>query len=209
MSNEELKLYNRAIFLGYFTFFYNIVEGIISVFFGIKDETLTLFGFGIDSFIEAISGVGILQMILRIKKNPETQKTKFEITALKITGICFYLLSIGLGIGIVLNLIYDNKPNSTFIGTIISIISIFIMLWLYFEKKNIGKILNSSPMISDANCTKVCIYMSIVLLISSVIYEITKFQFTDIFGTVGIIYFSIKEGNEAFEKAKGKNNCCC
>ena len=40
-----------ALWLAFFTVFYNIAEGLISIFFGISDEALTLFGFGVDSFI--------------------------------------------------------------------------------------------------------------------------------------------------------------
>ena len=75
-------------------------------------------------------------------------------------------------------------------------------------KRKVGKKLNSSAIIADSNCTKVCLYMSLVLLISSAIYEFTGFAFADIIGTAGLIYFSITEGKEAFDKAKGKE-CEC
>ena len=75
-------------------------------------------------------------------------------------------------------------------------------------KKSVGNRLHSEPIISDSNCTKVCVYMSIVLLIASLIYEITGFAYADAIGAAGLIYFSISEGKEAFEKAKGIN-CGC
>jgi len=74
-------------------------------------------------------------------------------------------------------------------------------------KKGVGIKLDSEPIISDSNCTKVCVYMSIVLLASSLIYELTGFAYADAIGAAGLIYFSISEGKEAFEKAKGKD-CC-
>ena len=77
------------------------------------------------------------------------------------------------------------------------------MVSLIYGKLYVGKKLNSAPIVADANCTKVCVYMSIVLLISSLIYEITGLGYVDIIGTIGILYFSGKEGKEAFEKAKG------
>jgi divalent metal cation (Fe/Co/Zn/Cd) transporter len=209
MSEEESKHYRKAIFLSSVTLFYNVIEGIVSIAFGINDEALALFGFGADSFIEAISGVGILLMVVRIQQHPRTSKSAFETTALRITGMCFYLLSLGLVAGIIINLLASHQPQSTFAGTIISLVSIMVMCWLYVEKKNIGKILQSSPIIADANCTKVCIYMSGVLLLSSAIFELTKFLYADIMGTVGIIYFSVNEGRESFEKAKGKTECHC
>jgi hypothetical protein len=54
----------------------------------------------------------------------------------------------------------------------------------------------------------VCIYMSIVLLASSLIYEITGLGFIDSLGALGLIYFSINEGRESFEKANGLE-CDC
>lgn len=82
------------------------------------------------------------------------------------------------------------------------------MVWLMSAKKKIGKQLNSAAIIADSNCTKVYVYMSLVLLVSSVIYELTGFAYADVIGTAGLIYFSITEGKEAFEKAKGKE-CEC
>ena len=175
---------------------------------GYNDETLTLFGFGADSFIEVMSGIGITIMILRIKHNPNSPKSTFEITALKITGTAFYLLSAGLLAGIVLNFIKHHKPDTTLWGVIISLVSIAVMVWLMSAKSNIGKKLKSEPIIADANCTKVCVYMSLVLLVSSLVYEFTGFAYADVIGAAGLIYFSITEGREAFDKAKGKE-CAC
>ncbi len=66
MSNENPKL-KFAFALSLITIFYNIAEGLISVYFGAGDETLALLGFGVDSFVEVISGIGIAHMILRMK----------------------------------------------------------------------------------------------------------------------------------------------
>ena len=208
LANSEQKLYRQAYWLSLFTIFYNIIEGIVSMVLGYADETLSLFGFGADSFIEVMSGIGIAIMILRIKQNPDSPKSKFEITALKITGTAFYLLAAGLFAGIVFNIINHNKPETTLWGVIISLISIAVMVWLMNAKKSIGKKLHSEPIISDANCTRVCVYMSLVLLVSSVVYELTGFAYADAIGAAGLTYFSKSEGKEAFEKAKGKE-CNC
>ena len=63
------KLYAQATALALFTIFYNILEGVVSVWFGVADETLSLFGFGLDSFIEVISAVGIWHLVKRINSN--------------------------------------------------------------------------------------------------------------------------------------------
>lgn len=208
MEFSEEKLYKKAYLLSWFTIFYNLVEGLVSMFLGYEDETLALFGFGVDSFIEVMSGIGIAIMIRRIRQNTTSSKSEFEIKALKITGTAFYILSVGLLMGIVLSLVSNHKPETTLWGVIISLISIAVMVWLMNAKKATGKKLHSDPIISDANCTRVCVYMSVVLLVSSLIYEFTGFAYADVIGAAGLIYFSVSEGKEAFEKAKGKS-CCC
>lgn len=209
MDDSAGKLYQKAYLLSLFTIFYNLIEGIVSMLLGYEDETLTLFGFGVDSFIEVMSGIGIAMMILRIKRNPSSPKSEFEIRALKITGTAFYLLSAGLLAGIVVNLISNHKPETTLWGIIISLISIAVMVWLMNAKKSTGKQLHSDPIMADVNCTKVCVYMSVVLLVSSLIYEFTGFAYADVIGAAGLVWFSVSEGKEAFEKAKGKSCNCC
>ncbi len=208
-SVVKTRNWNKAYYLAVFTIVFNIIEGAVSVFFGISDDALTLFGFGLDSFIETISAIGVLVMIRRIRENPLTQKSKFEVTALKVTGWCFYALAVLLAAGAVLSLSEGSRPESTWPGVVISVVSIASMLWLIRAKKNLGRKLDSQPLISDANCNLVCVYMSVVLLLSSAAYAIFGFGWIDIIGTAGIIYFSVKEGKEAFEKAKNLHDGCC
>ncbi|MCK9638314.1 MAG: hypothetical protein M0R39_00270 [Prolixibacteraceae bacterium] len=208
MEQSDHKLYRNAYLLSLFTIFYNILEGLISMLLGFHDETLALFGFGVDSFIEVMSGIGIAVMILRIRRHPASPRSVVEIKALKITGTSFYLLSVGLLAGVVINLINHHKPETTFWGAVIALISVVVMVWLMNAKKKIGRLLHSDPIVADANCTKVCVYMSLVLLASSLIYEFTGFVYADVIGAAGLIYFSVSEGKEAFEKAKGKE-CNC
>ena len=60
------KLNKEALNLSYFTVVYNILEGAISIFFGALAGSIALVGFGLDSFIESLSG-GI--MIQRFHKH--------------------------------------------------------------------------------------------------------------------------------------------
>jgi len=201
--------YRTAFLLSLFTIAANLVEGFFSTILGQKDGALALFGFGLDSFIEVISAVGISMMILRIARSPESSRSRFEITALRITGISFYLLTTGLVITAVLNIIRGARPETALSGLIISIISLSIMVFLYRAKLKVGRQLDSDPIIADANCTKTCIYMSVVLLVSSLIYMLTGFAYIDTLGALGIAWFSFSEGREAFEKASGKEDCHC
>lgn len=201
------KYWQYALWLAFFTIFYNLGEGLVSIYFGAQDEALTLFGFGIDSFIEVISGIGILAMVLRIRQNPDTPRGQFERTALRVTGTSFYLLGAGLAATAIYNVITAHKPATTVPGLVISIVSIAVMWALVLGKRRVGHTLNSAPILADANCTMVCIYMSMVLLAASLVYQLTGFGFVDSLGAIGLIYFSVHEGKESFEKAAGMEDC--
>lgn len=202
------RYWQFAFYLAVITIAYNLLEGLVSVWFGARDETLTLFGFGIDSFIEVLSGIGILAMVVRIRRNPGGTRSQFERTALRVTGSSFYILAFGLAVTAIYNLVTGQKPTSTLPGLIISLVSIAAMWALVLGKRKVGHALNSAPILADANCTLVCIYMSLVLLVASLIYQTTGLGFIDSLGAIGLIYFSISEGKESFEKAAGLE-CDC
>ena len=209
-KDNTASLYKTAFILSLVTIFYNIAEGVISAYFGYTDETLALFGFGIDSFIEVISGIGIAHMIIRFRKNNFDKENSFEKTALKITGSSFYLLTAGLTITVIYNILTQHRPDTTFWGIVISSISIVTMFFLMRAKLSVGTKLQSQPIISDAGCTKVCLYMSVILLASSVIFQITGISFFDSIGAAGLAFYSFKEGKECFEKSEGAEcSCSC
>jgi divalent metal cation (Fe/Co/Zn/Cd) transporter len=209
MVDRDMRVdYSIAFLLSLFTIAANILEGLVSMALGAQDETLALFGFGVDSFIEVISAAGIALMILRIRRNPGSPRSRFETTALRITGAAFFLLAAGLALGAGINLLAARAPESTFWGVIISLISISVMAGLVAAKRSVGRRLNSAPILADANCTLVCIYMSIVLLASSALFELTGFGFLDALGALGLAVFSFREGRESFEKARGRE-CGC
>lgn len=210
MKKEEPmdRFWKIALWLAVITIVYNLAEGLFSIYFGLQDEALTLFGFGIDSFVEVLSGLGIFAMVLRIRSHPDTEKSKFERTALRVTGVSFYLLAAGLAVTAIYNLVTGHMPETTLPGLIISLISISAMWALVWFKRKVGRALNSAPILADANCTLVCIYMSLVLLASSLIYILTGFGFLDSLGAIGLVYFSVHEGMESFEKASSLTDLC-
>jgi uncharacterized membrane-anchored protein len=111
MEKSSQRLYRLALRLSLFTIIYNILEGIISIVLGAHDETLTLFGFGLDSIIEVISGIGIYFMVRRIQQSKGNSKSAGEIRALKITGISFYVLIALLVVSAVIAVVTHHIHN--------------------------------------------------------------------------------------------------
>ena len=210
INHDSRRLYATASALALITIFYNIGEGLASVFFGLEDESFALFGFGLDSFVEVASGIGIWHMIGRIRKHGSENLDKFEKTALKVTGGGFYVLTAGLAVTAVINLYQGHKPETTFWGIVISLISIATMWLLIHYKVKAGKALNSQAILSDAACTRTCLQLSVVLLVASVGYKFTGIGGFDSAGTLVIAGLCWREGKEAFEKARaGSFACAC
>ena len=202
------KWLNLALWLSIITIIYNIIEGLVSVYFGSTDDTLVLLGFGIDSFVEVISGIGILHMVLRMQRSEIKDFDKFERLALRITGVAFMLLAAGLVLGSVLKIIQQSKPETTLAGIIIAAVSILSMYFLMYYKLKTGRALNSEAIIADAHCTRTCLYLSFILLGSSVLYELFKINYIDVAGSLGIAWYAFSEGRESLEKAR-KNQLAC
>ncbi len=210
MKKAQEKLYRTASVLALITIAYNLVEGGVSAWFGVEDESLALFGFGMDSFVEVISGAGIWHMVRRQRKNPEQEPDRFERRALRITGCGFYLLATGL----LATAVYDgysrHAPETTFWGMVISVVSVLSMWLLIRQKVKVGSALGSQAILADAACTRVCLYLSLILLASSAGYHLTGIGWLDAAGALGIAWFSLKEGKEALDKARGiQCGCSC
>jgi len=206
----DASLFKRAALLALITIFYNIGEGLVSVLFGIEDESFALFGFGLDSFVEVSSGIGIWHMIRRIKSSEGEAADRFERTALKVTGGGFYVLTVGLSVIAAINLYQGHRPDTTFWGIVISLVSICTMWVLIHYKVKVGRALNSQAILADAACTRACLQLSFVLLIASAGYKLTGIGGFDSIGTLVIAGLCWREGKEAFEKARaGSFACAC
>ena len=205
---HNASLYGLASILAVLTIAYNILEGAASVYFGVDDDALSLLGFGLDSFVEVVSGIGVWHMIRRIRKDPASGTDRFERTALRITGSAFYVLSAGLIAAAALNVYRGLMPETTFWGIVIALISICAMGLLIRYKTRVGRQIRSEAILADAQCSRVCLWLSWVLLAASAGYELTGIGGIDAAGAVVIAAISYREGREAFAKAAGES-CCC
>lgn len=203
------RLYDRATHLAVFTIGYNVLEGLVSVYFGLADETVALFGFGLDSFVEVISGIGIWHMLRRLRASADREGADdFEKTALRVTGAAFYLLTGGLILTAGTNLWAGRAPETTFWGVVVAGVSIVTMWLLIRLKMSVGLALGSAAIVADAACTRACLALSFVLLASSLGYEATGIRHIDTLGALMIAALAWREGRESFAKARG-GTCNC
>jgi divalent metal cation (Fe/Co/Zn/Cd) transporter len=199
-QSEDLLL-RTGFILALITIGYNLAEGVVSTWLGAEEQTLALVGFGVDSFVEVVSGIGIAHMIIRRRRSGEESRGRFERTALRITGIGFYVLTAGIVFGAAASIVTGHQPSTTVAGVIISVISIGTMWALMRAKRRVGRKLDSAAILADAGCTQTCLLLSVVLLVSSLLYELFHVPYVDAAGGLGIAWFAFREGREAMEDA--------
>src|SRR6266581_4761851 len=88
--------------LEYFTIGWNSLEGIVAVVAGIFAGSISLVGFGVDSFIEVTSGAALLWRLSLDAQ--EHRREQIERITLKILGACFLALAVYVGYEAVRNL---------------------------------------------------------------------------------------------------------
>ncbi len=159
----------KARLLAGLTISYNLIEGLVSMAFGWSDDSLALFGFGADSFIEVGSALLILWR-LREVSGCRTEALARERRATFGIGALFLLLAVGTSAGSLGQLYQHRHPGTGWPGLAVSLASLFFMTYLWRAKVAAAQALNSKALESDAACSLACIQLSCILLAGSLIY---------------------------------------
>jgi divalent metal cation (Fe/Co/Zn/Cd) transporter len=152
----------RGKWLSYFTIAWNSLEGLIAVIAGTVAGSISLVGFGIDSFIEVTSGTTLLW---RMTVDADAQsRERNEKLSLRIVGICFFLLAVYIAYESCSDLVARKVPEHSIAGIILACISLVVMPILSRAKKKIGYELRSAAMNADARQADFCMYLAAILL---------------------------------------------
>jgi divalent metal cation (Fe/Co/Zn/Cd) transporter len=148
--------------LEYFTIAWNAIEGVVAVVAGAIAGSISLVGFGIDSFIEVTSGSVLLW---RMSVDAEVQRRELnERRALRIVGVCFLLLAAYIAYESVLDLRSRRAPEHSIPGIVLACVSLVVMPLLSRAKRQVGRALGSAAMHADAKQTEFCTYLSAILV---------------------------------------------
>lgn len=190
----------RALWLEYFTVGYNILEGIVSVLVGWGANSIALVGFGLDSFIESLSG-GV--MIWRLRKNGETdehEEKRAETKAIKVIGISFFILAAYVLFEAIKKLACQEIPEPSLWGIAIACFSILIMIPVFAWKRKIGRQKNIRSLLIDARQSLACMCLSVTMLLGLGLNYLCGWWWADPAAAIIIAGFLIKEGYEALKE---------
>ncbi|MCA9729298.1 MAG: cation transporter [Candidatus Eisenbacteria bacterium] len=161
----------RAIQLAWFTIAYNLIEGVVAIGFGLSDDSIALFGFGLDSLIEVASAGLVLWRFREERGAHASGATERERFAARGIGILLVTLAVIVTAGAVSNLVRHVPPETAIPGMIVSLVSLSFMFLLWRSKTRAARALDSATVRSDAACSLACIQLSLVLLAGSALYR--------------------------------------
>jgi divalent metal cation (Fe/Co/Zn/Cd) transporter len=188
--------------LEYFTIAWNSLEGLVALVAGTLAGSISLVGFGIDSFIEVTSG-GVL--LWRMSIDADVQKReRIEKVSLRIVGVCFLALAAYVGYESISDLAGRKAPEHSIPGIILACVSLIVMPLLSRAKKKVGNDLGSAAMHADAKQTDFCVYLSAILLLGLVLNATLGWWWADPVSALIMVPLIAKEGVEAVNGER----CC-
>ena len=208
-----MKAVKQAILLSWFTILYNLVEGIVSIYFGISDEAISLAGFGGDSLIEVASASLVLWRFRGETQGEITLALQREKRATLYIGYLFLMLAGITTVSSVFQVATFRRPDTTLPGIVISTLSLSFMFYLWRSKKKVSTLLNSATMAKDADCSLACIKLSGILFVGSIVYLLLPgLWWVDSIAAIAIAIFVAIEGVETVKAAKSddfQGGCGC
>lgn len=188
--------------LEYFTIAWNSLEGIVGIVAGTVAGSISLVGFGVDSFIEVISG-GALLWRMSVDAE-EHQRERVERISLRIVGTCFVVLAVYVGYEAIKDLIEKKLPEHSLAGIILACASLIVMPVLSRAKRRVGGQLKSAAMNADAKQADFCMYLSAILLGGLLLNAVANLWWADPISALVMVPIIAKEGVEGL-----RGDPCC
>lgn len=193
-----------GLLLSYLTVGYNIVEGIVSVIAGSLLGSVALVGFGLDSFIESLSGSVMIWRLRKHGKISEEEEEAAEAKAANLIGITFFILAAYVLYEAVSGLLRQDAAEPSVIGIVIAVLSLLIMPTLAYLKNKTGKEIGSHSLVADSKQTFVCVLMSVALLVGVAANYLFGIWWLDPVAALFFVGILVKEGYSAI---KNKDLC--
>jgi len=199
---ERGAIVQRGRRLEYFTIAWNTLEGLVAIAAGAIAGSVSLVGFGIDSFIEVTSGAALLW---RMSADADVhRRERIERITLRIVGACFLALAVYVGYEAASDLLRKKAPEHSLPGIILACVSLVVMPLLSRAKRGVASNLKSAAMRADAKQTQFCTYLSAILLGGLVLNAAFNLWWADPVAGLLMVPIIAQEGVEGL-----RGDTCC
>ena len=204
-SAERASLLRHALQLEYLTVGWNVVEGIVAVVAAFAAGSVALLGFGLDSFIECLSGaVLIWRLLAEHRAEDRAAAERIEQRALRAVGLSLFVLAAWVVFDATRALWTREEPSPSLVGILLTSISIGVMWWLARAKRRAAVALGSRALAADSFQTTACWWLSLTVLGGMGLNALLGWWWADPIAALGMTFFLIREGREAW-----RGDACC
>lgn len=197
------ELHRRGLALEWFTVAWNVVEGVVAIGAGLVTGSVSLIGFGADSFIEVISAVALLWRLRKAGPDASAEERgDAERRALYLVAATFFLLAAYIGYEAVGALLSREGPENSTVGLVLSVVSLLVMPALAYGKQRTGREMGSEALRADAVETWVCSYLSLALLAGVGFNAAFGWWWADAVGAVAMLPVILWQGWETLAEAR-------
>jgi cation diffusion facilitator family transporter len=197
------ELHRRGLRLEWFTVAWNVIEGVVAIGAGVISGSVSLIGFGADSFIEVISAVALLWRMRKAGPYASAEERgNAERRALYLVAATFFLLATYITYEAVGALLSREGPENSTVGLVLSVVSLLVMPALAYGKQRTGRELGSEALNADAVETWVCSYLSLALLAGVGLYAAFGWWWADPAGALAMLPVILWQGWETLGEAR-------
>ena len=199
------ELIRRAFRLEYATVAWMMVEAAVAIWSGMQAASVCLLAFGIDSLIElASAGVLIWRLTVELRHGQAFAESA-ERTASRIAGGLLFALAAYVVTAAGWKLWTQTGETFSWPGLVVTMLAMPLMYVLARRKIAVAEALGSRAMRADAMESVTCGWLSLVVVVGLVAEGLTGAWWVDAVTSLGIVWFLVKEGREAW---RGED-CCC
>ena len=204
-SNSGTTILRRSLRTEYFSTGWMVFEFLVGLSSGIKAGSILLIAFGLDSFLEIISGS---TLIWRLRKEasgaaPDVIAAAERRSSL-IVGLILLLLAVYVTGVSITNLATHQAADTSLSGMAIAIASVILMPFLARRKRSLGKALNSVALAEDGMCNVTCAYMAGTVLVGAILTALVNWWWADSVAALVLVYFIASEGWESFQAGRNQ-----
>jgi divalent metal cation (Fe/Co/Zn/Cd) transporter len=202
--DSRAAMIEQAFRLEYITLAWMTIEAAVAIGSGVAADSLTLTAFGIDSLIELASAVVLVWRLNVELRHGQAFAETAEKTASRIGGALLFALAAYVVASAGWRLWMQQGAEFSLPGLVISVLAIPTMYFLSRRKLQVADALGSRALRADAVESITCGWLAFVVVGALVVQFLVGAWWVDALASLGVVWFVVREGREAWEG----EDCC-
>jgi divalent metal cation (Fe/Co/Zn/Cd) transporter len=199
----------RAWWLVAVTLLYNVAEAMVALAYGVADDSVVLFGFGLDSTVEVAAAAAMLYRLQLETGGAGAERVeRAEQRVGRFVGVTLLGMAAYVGWEAVATLIAAEEPGTSTAGIVLAALSLALMPLLAWGKLRAAAALGSRSLRAEAMETLACSYLSATLLAGLLCHSLAGWWWADPAAALLLVPWLLKEGIENVRGESCHDDAC-